>query len=248
MQATPGCGDRFVVTIPYYSKVRLNAAQSGSGPFTYAISAGTVVRAFGYAKLQNMDAAGRVGVPATNADTNLQSASRTIGGQRVTVTGLALQLLPNSDGGLAEKLWCETSVKLELNGGETSVQLGKPAMWPGGGGLTGIATDKLGTPALDENRRFLPFPSNGLPGIKNVTRFPEGLIWEPQGSIDSDLNVLLTVERAISLVVDDRAASNLAANVASGVAAYAAPDDGAVFADIMVVLHGIVTSKRSNFM
>lgn len=234
---------RRVTTNPYYSKWRFVTALTGGGgaASTYTIAAGTELRAFGYGIGGDMGPAGRTGVLATFADTNLQSGGRTIGGQQVHCKGLAITLLSTTfSAELLALLWPETSVRLSLNGGETNILLGLPHMYPGAGGISGQQTSNISAQPIPGGRPAYNFAQNGLPGIYNCGKLPEGFVWRQEGCSDSNLNVLLRNERAVVFVTQlaDEAA-------AAGIRGFANPAAAAVFVEGMVQLVGTVTSKRS---
>lgn len=239
-------GQRRVTSNPYYSKVRFGTALTGGGGVasTYTIASGTELRAFGYAIGQDMAPAGRSGTTGTIADTNLQAAGRTIGGQRFHIKGMSIEVLPNSlSGELIAALFPETSVRLSLNGSEQQILLGLMHMWPAGGGLSGAQQSNTGAQALGGGRPVYWFPNNGLPGVQNYGRMPEQLIWKEEGKVDSNLAVLLRNERAVAFTTQlaDEAA-------AAGVRGYANPAAAAVFVELFVSLCGAVESKRSSLM
>lgn len=234
-----------LTSTPYYSRVRLNAVQDGDD---YTVAAGTEVLGFGYAKGQPMTAGGFASTfIATPADTNLTAAGQTISGQRVHIHGLELQIEPCSSARLAKSLIPELSVQLSLNGGQTAILLGIPTMWPAGGGLHGGAEDLTALPNLNAEVQLTGFFQNGVEGVQNYGAFPEGLIWEPGGNIDSNLNIIMRAERSVTVTSVSRAEDNAITN-ATGVEAFTQPDDGDVFVDFTIVLIATVTSARSGFM
>lgn len=243
------CQQESLQNFPYYSAVRFNAARTGDDPYTYTIAAGTKVRAFGYGKGTAMDAAGRAGVIATLADTNITNPTETIGEQDVLIRGLSLMLMQNSDARLARAISRDVSVTLELNAGEIQAFMGVPEMWPGGGGFHGAGVDGTAGQGLNGLKNYFPFMSNGLPGADNYGPFPPYFVWHHKGGgPDSQLAISLVAERAITLTSADVTGDNAVANVATGTADFTAPADGELFVDIMVRLHNDVMSPRSHYI
>lgn len=239
------CGvDIAVVSVPYYSQGRFGTALTGGGGAvaTYTIAAGTELQFFGYGRGQDMAPAGRAGVAATNADTNLQSAGETIGGQQVRLKGLQIELMSNTFAAeMAALLFPEASVKLSLDGGSTNLDLGLMHFWPSAGGLHGAQQSNIGVQPLGGGRPIWWFPSNGFPGVMNYGRMPEGLTWMQKGQPDSNLRILIRAERAVAFTTQlaDEAA-------AAGVRGYANPAAAAVFVQLCVATGGsLVSSGRS---
>ena len=227
---------------PYFSRVTFQTVRTGSSGagYTYTIPAGTVVRAFGYGLGGDMSAGGNTGVIATNCDTNITNPQRTIGGVAVAVSGISLQVLPDTiDYGLVGQLWPRCSVRLSLNGGEQSLVLGTPTMLPGASGLYGSGSFATGVQALPGGRPLFGFVSNGLPGMDNQTAIPEGFIWMPEGEADSNLTINIVCERDAAITSGPDVAAT------SGVAAYTNPTAAQMFVNIQVRLHGAVIGPRS---
>ena len=239
------CGTQVAgVSVPYYSQGRFGTALTNGGvaASTYTIAAGTELQFFGYGRGQDMTPAGRAGVVATPADTNLQSAGETIGGQRVHLKGLQIELMSSTFAAeMAALLFPEASVRLSLDGGSTNLDLGLMHMWPSAGGLHGAMQSNIGAQPLGGGRPIVWFPSNGIPGVLNYGRMPEGLTWMEKGKPDSNLRVLIRAERAVAFTTQlaDEAA-------AAGVRGYTNPAAAAVFVQLCVATGGaLVTSGRS---
>jgi len=233
-----------VVSVPYYSQVRFATALTGGGAAVavYTIAAGTELQAYGYGRGQDMAPAGRAGVIATPADTNLQTAGETIGGQRVHLKGLQIELMSNSFAPeVTALLFPEVSVRLSLDGGSTNLDLGLMHFWPSAGGLHGAQQSNVGAQAIPGGRPTWFYQSNGIPGVLNYGRMPEGLVWMEKGKPDSNLRVLLRAERAVAFTTQlaDEAA-------AAGIRGFANPAAAAVFVQLCVSTGGaLVSSGRS---
>jgi hypothetical protein len=248
-QASACASGARVTSNPYFSKVRITATRSGAGPYVHTVSAGALVRAFGYGQGQDMGPGGRTGTNATKADTNILSPGQTISGQSVNVEAMAIAALSNSNPKLLQQLMPELVVELSMNGGETQLNLGNPILWPCSGGLFGSGQDDANTQQLGGVSNPVAFFSNGLPGHDNAGRFPEGLVWTPDGGVDSNLNINLTCTRAVAITEPaTQSADNDVASVATGVPAFTEAADGAVFCDFLVVLYGPVVSIRSQVL
>lgn len=205
--------------LPYYSHGRFTAVKAGAGPFTFTIAAGTLIRLFGFAKGDDMAPAGRAGVFATEADTNLQTKSQTIDGEQVEIMGVALQITGQSDAALAQNLLRDLSVKVSLNGGDRAQLLGNAEMIPGANGFFAGP----GSPAT--TAAPLATISNGWPSINNMYPVYGSLIWKPSGATDSSLVVLINCERA-----------NVLTTANNGTAG---------FVDLRCVLYGVQKAPRS---
>jgi hypothetical protein len=231
---------------PYYSRGRFTPVRSGAGPFVWTIPSGTQVTLFSYAVSADMGPAGRSTVTASYADTNIQTAGQTIGGQVLEIKRLSLQLNPNSEPALAKLAWPEITVRLSLDGGLNGINLGTPAMLPGGGGLYGQATSLTAPQPLGGGRPELGVLSNGWPVESNMCPVPEGIFWQGTGR-DSNLAVIVKVERDIVLtgqLADEVAAAGIRGYnnpAAQALQAASAP----VFLDFMVMLKGEATAGLS---
>lgn len=185
--------------VPYYSRGRFAFARSGVSPaFTFTLSKGVEVRLFGYARGQDMAIAGRSLTTATEADTNLQTASQTIDGETVDIRGLKLAFTGQSDPALAVAAAADISCRISLNGGERGMLLGNLEMIPGGSGIfvpNGVlsaSTAGIAGAAL-----------SGFPEVDNAAPIRGGLVWNSAGKTDSSLVVILRVERDIVVNVSN---------------------------------------------
>jgi len=190
--------------LAYFSHVRLTATQSGSTPnFIQTMAPSNPVRAFGYAKGDDMTAAGRASTTATECDTNLQNKGETLDGEDVLITGVKLQPTGESDPFFISKLFRNLSVKISLNGGDRAMLLGNAEMVPGGCGFfvgPGVSTSSgLAVPSI----------GNGWPDDANYYPIPSGILWQRKGKTDSSLVVLINVERTVTYTVNN--ASSVAA-------------------------------------
>lgn len=259
-------GQRRLTSWPYYSTVKFLATRTGTppGPYTYDIPAGAEVRAFAY----------RVGIDkrvagytlgdgnATFADTNLQQASQTIGGQNVLVHGLAIQIVPAGlhlndgqavphrvrlpDQTLLAALYEAVAVTLSLNGDENQFRLGTIGLIPGAGGLIGSnGANLIGqAPAADGGRAAgIGHPTNGWATRSNFFKVPEGLIWRNQSNADSQLNLVFNVNRAIRVVSGGSPENNVAVSGVDTAGVYLYPTE--LFVELKIFLVGQVVGPRT---
>jgi hypothetical protein len=236
-------GKQEVVTNwPYWSRVRFNTILTGGGalPSVYTIPAGTEITAFGYALKQDMSAAGRPGVTATLADTNLQSQGETIGGQDLYIRRIGLMLNSTSEAQLALNGSPEISVRVSLDGGQTTFNMGTMTMLPGGGGLFGAEASATAAQPLPGGRPQVGALNNGWPVERNQAGIPETLVWKRKSYPDSNLAIILRAERAIVVTTQlpDEAA-------VAGIRGYVNPPASAVFLDLTVQVKAQVRSQRS---
>lgn len=243
---------------PYYSTVRFNAPGTGDDPITYTLST-TARRAFSYAVGQSKQPAGFQAIEeATIADTNLVNPNQTTSGQAVLIQGIKVQAkagalyrpdatsayrLRKQSGALLAALWECCSVELSLNGDNNRYRLGALSNIPGGSALTGAAPDASGLPAFSGGPAPVDFAANGWQTAGNYFRLPENLIWMPQGSEDSNLNVIFTPSRAITLTSGgpDNPIANVEAG--TGVQAYNFPSE--LIVDLKVQLVGQTVAPRT---
>jgi hypothetical protein len=208
---------------PYYSHVRFQfAATSSSGTNTYALPAGSTVKAFNYAQGQSLTGAGFLAGNATALDTNLIKQSETIGGETVKIYGISFLLDTDGDAELTRLAFANVSVRIGLNGDQNVYNFGPLSMMPGGGGLHGVGRSDAVESPLTERFANVGCMSNGLPGTANYFRLPTPIIWKPPGSTDASLVITCVVERAISFTSVNRAVS-AAASGSTGGTAYTGP-------------------------
>lgn len=229
-----GAEQRSVLFNKYFSTVRFQAAVTGT--FTYTFAAGTELRAFGYAQGDPMNTA-VIGFPAgrvaTPADTNLISASETIGGERVIIEGISIYLHEDSDAQLAQVLFPNVSVTLAMNGARQLWPLGTMSMLPCSAGLTGLGTSFVTAPDIASSiARPLGALTNGVSEASNFYPLPQPIFWEPKGAADSTMICKLRVEQTsayTTLLAADRAA-------AAGIAAWTHPAGTAIgtYVDVKV--------------
>lgn len=239
-------GRKFTTATPYFSRGRFTSTRSAT-PYVYTISAGQEIRLFGYAQGGDMGAAGRGSTNATNADTNLVTAGQTIGGEKLTVTGVSIQICSNTiSPEMVAGIWDEISVKASTNGGSNAFLLGTPAMLPGGSGLYGAGSNYTGVQPITGGRPVFSFFSNGLPGNLNQGVIPEGFLWDRAGQTDSNLVILMKTERAFASNLSGTNASDKAdVTAATGILAYLYPTAAEVFVDVRVRLYGVAEADRS---
>lgn len=226
MQRGGGLREHTEQSYPYYSRVRFqfSAVAAGGPPATntYALAAGTVVKAFNYAQGQSLTGAGFLTGNAQAIDTNLIKQSETIGGETVKIYGISFLLDADNDAEMTRLVFSNVSVRLGLNGDQNVYNFGPLSMMPGGGGLHGVGrSDSVEPPLLD---RFATIGalSNGLPGTANYFRLPTPIIWRPPGSTDASLVITCVVDRAISFTSTNRVAVAGAAGT-TGATGYTGP-------------------------
>jgi hypothetical protein len=242
-----------VLPLPYWSRVRFNAARTGAGPFTYTVDT-SERKAFAYPIGQSRVIAGFPTGNATLADTNLLKQSETRDNADVWIWGIAANLLPGSDGDIAGGVWRETSVQISLNGTQ-SIPLGTLEMFPGAGGLYGVGEAKLRAPATnvaggadDGEGARISFLQNGNPMAGNFFRLPQPFKWASVGTAGADSSLVITCkpERTVTATATDRAAVPVVAMVTPGtIEPFTSPEDGAVFVDVGFHLVCVAVAKRS---
>lgn len=213
----------------YYSVVRFAAnAVTGGGTTTVTFNGGVEFKPFSY---RIGDALTGAGFPAafgqaTGADTNLVKASETIGGEMLKVHGISLMPGLTTDTGVWAYLNDNMSVVISMDGDQRRYRLGRPFMVPASGGSYGFPSS-VTTPFA------IGAWSNGVPDIANYYPFPEPLLWTSSGETDSNLNIVLRLERGFSIVATTTSTS---------------PADNTSFggyADFMCRLHTEQTASRS---
>lgn len=228
---------------PYWSRGRFNVALAsggGSSPSVYTMAPQEIVL-FGYGKGFDMGQAGRPGVLATLADTNIQSPGETIGGQYFFIQDIGIQLNSNSEPEFAKAAQPEISVRISLDGGMNTFNAGTLTQMPGGGGLTGIGMSAIDAQPIPGGRPLTGAMANGWPVNKNKATYPSGLIWKPKGQPDSNMQIILRVERAVTITTQ---LGNEAG--ATGIRGYTNPDPTALFIDVTCTIDGSVQQKRGS--
>jgi hypothetical protein len=183
--------------------------------------------------------------PATEAETNLVTASTTIAGQLVKVGGISVGPSEVTDVEVWKQLAANMSVAISMDGDANRYRLGRPTMLPQSGGIQGIGPTLVLAPDLNSSQVFSSQFSNGWPTVDNYYPFPEPLIWSPSGETDSNFNVSLFLQRQQVIVETARAA---AGGPPITLAAYTPPTAAGQFgsfADFMVRLHTVQIAPRS---
>ena len=215
-------GQVTVLTYPYWSTVRWAA--------TIAANAATLDtaerRAFGYAIGGNGTVAGFASTYAiTAAETNLSQPGQTRDGADVYIWGISAHLEPNSDPRLAQEVWRRCLVNLNL-GGNTTIPLGKLAMFPQAGGLQGTGQSGLVIPEAPQYGKGVDggagalygFATNGMPAAQNYFKLPAPIKWSGVGiGADATFSLSAILQSAPSVAL---AATRAAA---AGVGAYTQP-------------------------
>ncbi len=242
-----------VLPVPYWSTVRI----AGTVAANVLTVAATPRKAFAYQIGQDMTVAGFTATTAEGADTNLLQASQTLDNADVWIWGLAVELCPNSEPELAQRLWRECLVELSTSGTQ-SIRLGTLGMFPSAGGLYGTGQSYIGQPPTNQRGApdggvgaLISSMSNGNPMAGNFMKFPQPFKWSSIGSNagDSQLTVTITPVRAITkTLAPTRAAVAVVAAVTPGtieVATQPATGDRGTFCDLRVRLIAVSVSNRS---
>jgi len=242
-----------VLPVPYWSTVRI----AGTVAANVLTVAPTTRKGFAYQIGQDMTVAGFTATVAEGAETNLLQASQTLDNADVWIWGLAIELCPNSEPLLAERLFRECLVELSTSGTQ-SIRLGTLGMFPGAGGLFGAGHSFLGQPPTNELGAadggigaLVASMSNGNPTSGNFMRFPQPFKWSSIGSNqgDSQLTVSITPVRQITIpLAATRAAVPVVPAVTPGtieVATQPATGDRGTFCDFRIRLVAVSVSNRS---
>lgn len=214
-----------VNTLPIQSRlvIPFDLRWNGTDCERAVISKGDEYRAYGY-KQNDTSVAELAGARATSRDTPLLKASETRGGSRFRIYGMSI----TADGepydypdegteyGLNHHMWPASSelpcnqqagplvlsvedkrslcscliqaflmafkVQLEIDGDSRGLQFGVPAFWNGQGG----AKDTIAS-------------SNGDVFASNYLPIPEGITWNPSGTVDSNLILHFKSEHVITM-------------------------------------------------
>lgn len=231
----------------YYSVVRFQATVSVAAPVTTLTFPVSTLRPFSYRIGDSTATAGFDPTfgPATEAETNLVTASQTIAGQLVRVGGISLMPSSVTDVEVWKTLIASMSVAISMDGDANRYRLGRPDMLPGSGGTFGGGPTLVLSPNLNSSQELTNSFSNGWPTVDNYYPFPEPLVWSPSGETDSNFNVVLMLQRQQVIVETARAA---AGGPPITLAAYTPPTAAGQFgsfADFMVRLHTEQTFPRS---
>lgn len=227
----------------YYSIVRFQAVVSVAPPVTTLTFAVSDLRPFSYRIGDALTSAGfdpTLG-NATEAETNLVTASTTIAGQLVKVHGISLMPSSITDMEIWKQLIANIAVVISMDGDANRYRLGRPDMLPASGGTFGGGPTSVLLPGLPDSTFMSQAFNNGWPVVDNFYPFPEPLIWSPSGETDSNFNVVLSLKRQQVIVETARVA-------AAGVAPYTPPTAAGqfgTFADFMVRLHTDQIAPRS---
>jgi hypothetical protein len=234
-----------IMDYPVHSIVRF-ASTIAAGPPVVATIDTTPRVGFSYGVSQDMAAAGRAGVVATQADTNLQAGGQTRDQADVFIYGLSAMVEPNSEAGFLADLFRETDLTISTNG-DTTVPIGKMADYPGPGGLFGAARSSLLIPAIDGTGGVdggagvsLSFASNGNPTAHSFRQFHSPIFWSGVGGgADSSLALVATPRRTITKT------SAVARAAAAGVAVFTPITAAIGIVDIRFVLRAASVRVRS---
>jgi len=239
-----------ILSFPIWSTIRFAAALA-AGPPVVATIAATPRVAFSYGVGLDMAAAGRAGVLATNADTNLQQNGATRDQADVFIYGISAYATQDSEPGLMGSLFRETDVQIATNG-DTTIPLGTMDMFPSPGGLFGSGSSSLLIPSLENaggvdggEGGHLGFVNNGNPTSGSFFRLDFPVFWSGiGGGADSNLALTCTPRRAI---VKTSALARVAApgGAAGPVEVFTPITAPLAFVDVRWRLHAVSVRVRS---
>src|SRR6266852_4484855 len=185
---------------PYYSRIRFQAAIAAGPPVVYTFTLKQQVLGFSYSIGQDMGPAGfPTGTIATIADTNLSEGAKTKDGQSLEIFGSSCFIVPTSDPTMLAFVYQNASLAFSQSGGDSQKKVGPLLFVPSPGGLSGYAVSYGTQPNKSANHTDYGFITNGLPVQGNHWKLPNPVIWQPSGKTDSTLNLVCTIERAITL-------------------------------------------------
>jgi hypothetical protein len=227
---------------PIHSVVRFAAAVAAGPPVTYTIDQSSRI-GFSYGVNGDMGPAGRAGVLATQADTNIQVAGQTRDQADVMIYGMSCFLQPGSEGMLVGDVWRESDIQIATNS-DTTIPAGTLEAYPQPGGLYGSQLSQIRIPAIDEMGGFdggkgvqQGFASNGNPTAGSFRRFENPIFWAGLSSgPDSNLQIIITPRRVITR------SAPLARPAAAGIGVYTPPS--AAFVDVRINLHAATIKRR----
>lgn len=234
-----------VLGFAMYSMIRFQAT-------TVGVIDTSIRRAFSYSIGQAPTSAGFAAAygNATQAETNQTIANQTLNGADFLVYGLAANLTPDSEGPYAGRVWRETFCSLAL-GSNTTIPIGKLAMFPGAGGLRGVGQaatkqPQLSSPGIVDGGAGAQwgFITNGEAAAGNYFRLNQPIVWTGMANgVDSSFNVLCQPGRTIT------EAPGAARVAAAGVAAFTPPaavGDRGTYVDVEWQAIGVQINVRSN--
>lgn len=237
----------------YYSKVRAQYTVSKAmTTSTFTLAKGYQAVAFGYGLNDNMTSAGfpaSIGYDAaTLADTNLFKGGETNAAELELIQGIGVILSPDSDPLLAKRTLHQCYLSGGVNGNTNDFKWGQPGFYPAGSGFYGLGSSLLALPSWAGELPEVGAMSNGIPGSEDWSREIDPILWGPKGQADSTFQAVLTVQRAISFTVTDRAAGAMGVQPAAWTAP-AAPNAGPVsgegtYLDITIRLFGAQFAPR----
>ncbi len=236
---------------PIISAVRFATTLVAGPPGVYTIDA-TARVAFGYGIGQDMAIAGRVGVPATLADTTIQNPGQTRDQADVFIYGASFWLNPQSEGSLIDQVMRETIVQIQTNS-DVLIPAGRLIDYPQPGGIYGAALSAIRIPPIetagvqDGGQGVLqPFVTNGNPTAGSFRQFDEPIFWAGLGSgTDSNLNIICTPVRAITRTAAiARVAGVAGATYNGGPAPFTIPTAANTFVEGIWCLHAATVKRR----
>ncbi len=240
-----------ILSFPIWSTIRF-AASIAAGPPVVATIDTTPRVAFSYGVGLDMAAAGRSGVLATPADTNLQQGGATRDQADVFIYGLSAYVSQNSETGLIADVMRETDVSISTNG-DTTLPLGTLEMFPSPGGMFGAGKSNLLIPAIQTTGGVdggdgvaLGFANNGNPTSGSFYRLDAPIFWSGiGGGADSNLAITCTPRRTITKTSAlARAASDVATHQAFAV--FTPITAALAFVDVRWRLHAASVRVRSS--
>jgi hypothetical protein len=192
-----------VLSFPIWSTLRF-AASIAAGPPVVATIDTTPRIAFSYGVGADMAPAGRAGVIATAADTNLQQGGQTRDQADVFIYGLSASVMQTSEPAFVGDIFRETDVQISTNG-DTTLPLGTLEMFPGSG-MFGAGRSSFLQPDFNNAGgvdggagAHQPFNTNGNPTSGSFFRLDAPIFWSGiGGGADSNLAITCTPRRTIT--------------------------------------------------
>ncbi len=243
-----------ILSFPIWSTIRF-AATIAAGPPVVATIDTSPRTAFSYALNGDMGPAGRAGVLATQADTNLQNPGQTRDQSDVLIYGLSAYVCQQSEPGLVADVIRETDVMISTNGSVT-LPLGTLEAFPYPGGMFGGGNSSLLEPNLETlggvdggSGAPLAFFTNGNPTSGSFFKLDAPIFWAGlgSGSPDSSLSIICTPRRSIVKTSAVARAAGVAGATYNGAPAVFTPITAAkAFVDVRWRLHCASVQTRSS--
>lgn len=241
-----------ILTFPIWSTIRFQFALTAGPPVVIACDTSPRT-AFSYGLNGDMGPAGRAGVLATQADTNLQNPGQTRDQADVFIYGISAYIGQQSEPALVADIVRETDVQISTNGNVT-LPLGSIDMFPAPGGIFGGGSSALLEPSIDNAGGVdggagtpVQFFSNGNPTSGSFFKLDAPIFWAGVGSgPDSNLALICTPRRTITKTSALARAAGAAAAAYNGAPSAFTPITAArSFVDVRWRLHAASVQARS---